>query len=45
MCITSVKPYKEIDEKKELLEDTPSDGNSLIRPILEVSSIVGPLDA
>ena len=32
MRITSVKPYKEIDEKKELPEDTPSNGNSSIRP-------------
>ena len=45
MCITSVKLYKEINEKKELLEDTPSNKNSLICLTLEVSLIVGPLDA
>ncbi len=44
MRITSIKPYKEIDKKKELLEDTPSDRNSLIRLTLEVSLIIGPLD-
>ena len=45
MRITSVKPYKEIDEKKELPEDTPSNGNSSIRPTQEVNSIRGSLDA
>ncbi len=45
MYITSIKPYKEINKKKELLEDTPSDRNLLICLTLEVSSIVGPLDA
>ncbi len=44
MCITSIKLYKEINKKKELLEDTPSNRNLLIYLILEVSSIVGPLD-
>jgi hypothetical protein len=44
MCITSIKLYKEINKKKELLEDTPSNRNSLIRLTLEVSLIVGPLD-
>ena len=45
MCITSVKLYKEINKKKELLEDTPSNRNLLIHLTLEVSLIVGPLDA
>ena len=45
MRITSVKLYKEINEKKELPEDTPSNRNLLIRLTLEVSLIVGPLDA
>jgi hypothetical protein len=45
MRITSVKPYKEIDEKRELLEDAPPGGNSSIRSILKVSSIVGSSDA
>ena len=45
MRITSVKPYKEIDEKKELPEDTPSNGNSSIRPTQEVNSIRGSPDA
>ena len=37
MCITSIKPYKEINEKRELLEDAPPGGNSSIRSIPEVS--------
>jgi hypothetical protein len=43
--ITSVKPYKEINEKRELPEDAPPGGNSSIRSIPKVSSIVESSDA
>ena len=40
ICITFVKPYKEINKKKELLEDIPSSNNLLICLLTKVSLIV-----
>ena len=38
--ITSMKPYKEIDEKKELPEDIPPSNDLSIRPPTKVSPTV-----